>query len=63
MEYIRKHYGVPAKRGGRIRFTGTSDGCAVDASICSAKNGYLIVQFDHMKRRATLHPTWMVEYL
>ena len=21
MEYIRKHYGVPAKRGGKVRFT------------------------------------------
>ena len=58
MEYIRKMYNVPAKRGGRIRSQGCDTG-----TIVAAKIGYLHVRFDGQKQIARLHPTWLVEYL
>ena len=66
MDYVRKRYGVPAKRGGKILFTGTSDGRAVEGTILSAQNGYLFVEFQVnalVSQRAKIHPTWKVEYL
>ena len=58
MEYIRKTYGVPAKRGGRIRYDGRYTG-----TIVAAQNGYLHVRFVGQKQISRLHPTWRVEYL
>ena len=57
MEYIRKRYGVPAKRGGRIRYYGCDIG-----TIVAAQHGRLRVRFDGQQRIARLHPTWEVEY-
>lgn len=59
MDYIRKHYQVPAKRGGRVRFHGF-----VTGTIVSARGAYLKVRCDEIaQRHLTLHPTWKVEYL
>lgn len=55
MEWIRRHYAVPAKRGGRVRFFG------IEGTIMSATH-YLRVRMDD-GRRVLLHPTWKVEYL
>jgi len=66
MEYIRRAYGVPAKRGGRIRFT-DSHGTIFNCTIKSARNGRLRVLVDDRvpgyRGRMDLHPTWQVEYL
>lgn len=69
MAYIRKHYSVPAQRGGRVRFTGrlmTDE--PLDGTIVGSAGQYLRVRFDNapdLSRRwlVTLHPTWKVEYL
>ena len=58
MEYIRKHYRVPARRGGRILFRG----CAM-GTIRSADGAYLRVKLDEFNRAVLIHPTWEVEYL
>ena len=55
MEWIRRNYHVPAKRGGRVRFFG------VEGTIIKATH-YLYVRMDD-GRRILLHPTWKVEYL
>lgn len=61
LDYIRQHYSVPAYRGARIRFT---DGdFSREGKIVSASGPYLRVQFDGMRYKSTLHPTWNVEYL
>lgn len=60
MDYVRKTYGVPAKRGGRIRFTGDCE--PIEGTILSATHR-LRVRFDGSKARVWLHPTWCVEYL
>lgn len=63
MEYIRKHYGVPAKRGVRIRYTGSTVYPEMNGTIRSARGAYLCVQMDNENKLRTLHPTWEVEYL
>jgi hypothetical protein len=62
MEWIRKTYHVPAKRGGRIRFT-DSIGGKWEGRITSARGPYLVVRIPGYRQRARLHPTWNVEYL
>lgn len=61
LEYIRNYYSVPAKRGGRIRFTGFD--APREGKIVGARQQYLRVRFDGWKRPQTLHPTWEVTYL
>ena len=55
MEWVRRNYGVPAKRGGRVLFSG------LPGRILSATH-YLRVRLD-TGERVILHPTWRVEYL
>lgn len=67
MEYIRKTYNVPAKRGGRLMYT-DSDGVKFYCTIKSAtSSGHLKVLVDDRipgyRGRMKLHPTWNVEYM
>jgi hypothetical protein len=67
MDYIRRTYSVPAKRGGRVIYT-DSDGVTFYCTIKSATNsGHLKVLVDDRipgyRGRMKLHPTWNVEYL
>jgi hypothetical protein len=65
LEYIRRHYGVPAKRGARIRYT-DGQGVVWTGRITSARGAHLRVLVDGRvpgyRGRLTLHPTWQVEY-
>lgn len=63
LEWIRKTYGVPAKRGGRIKFTKYAGGQPEFGTIILSRNQYLRVRMDGRKKLRTLHPTWNVEYL
>lgn len=56
MDYIRQHYGVPAKRGGRVKFDGQW------ATIVASDQQYLKVRLDGETRAIRIHPTWHVEY-
>ncbi len=58
---IREGRGVPAKRGGRVRYTGGKSPQL--GTIRSAKNGYLRIQLDGEKYIGSYHPTWELEYL
>ena len=66
MEYIRRTYGVPATRGGRVIYT-DANGKAWPGVITAARSGRLLVRLDDnltsSRARAKLHPTWQVEYL
>jgi len=53
IDYIRKYYGVPAKRGGRVKWT-TSKGIRM-GTITGATN-YIYVRFDDAKHPVPLHP-------
>ncbi|GGA99908.1 hypothetical protein GCM10011491_30220 [Brucella endophytica] len=60
MEWVRKYYGVPAKRGGRIEYTGGKT--PKYGTILSASN-YLNIQLDGNKHPSRFHPTWEIRYL
>jgi hypothetical protein len=61
MAYIREHYKVPAKRGGRIIYTGGR--FPMTGTIVGSRNAHLRVRMDGFKRIEELHPTWNVEYV
>ncbi len=61
MTWVRKNYRVPAKRGGRVEYTG--DGKPELGTIRSASGGYLNIQLDSVKHTMPFHPTWEIRYL
>ena len=61
MGWVRKNYRVPAKRGGRIEYTG--DGKPEFGTIRSASGGHINVQLDGIKHTMPFHPTWEIRYL
>ena len=65
MKYVRETYGVPAKRGGRVSYSGVTVGePPLLGTICSAtSSGHIRVKFDGERRTLKLHPTWAIEYL
>lgn len=56
-DYVRRTYGVPAKRGGRVIVDGQ------EGVITSFTDAYLRVRFDGDKHSMPAHPTWRVQYL
>ena len=61
MESLRRFYGVPARRGGRVAFTYQG---RREATILSARDHKLWLRFDgDTKRSGPFHPTWEIEYL
>jgi hypothetical protein len=60
MQYIRDTYGVPAKRGAKVRYTG--DGGTRVGTIVASDGAYIRVRFPQAGI-VSLHPTWKVEYL
>lgn len=61
MAYIRKAYGVPAKRGLRVCFTGGRE--PRFGTITSAAGSHLRIRLDGEDHPAIYHPTWKLEYL
>ena len=61
--YVREHYRVPAKRGGRIRYRGSPGIPATEGTIVGFRGQYLRVRLDGHKRVLSFHPTWMIDYL
>ena len=63
MEYIRKTYDVPAKRGMEITFQKCIHEKKSRGIIVGSNGQYLRVRFRGNLGIFTLHPTWMIEYL
>ena len=61
MDYIRRTYNVPARRGARVQFTSAPG--AVQGRILGSRGKYLRVRWDESGRTDTMHPTWMLVYL
>lgn len=61
MVWIRKCYGVPAKRGCRVLYTG--GGQSELGTIRSASGGRLNIQLDGVRHTMPFHPTWELQYL
>ena len=60
MAYIRKRYGIPAKRGMTVVYTHTNP--PLRGRITSADR-YVNVRFDGLSHSVPLHPTWRILYL
>ena len=56
MEYIRRTYGVPAKRGGRVDYRGQK------GTITGSDGAYLLIRLDGEKRSKRYHPVWCLAY-
>jgi hypothetical protein len=61
MEYIRRVYGVPAKRGGRIVYGDVSE--EVGGTITGARGSHIRIKLDGSKFSHNFHPTWHIKYL
>ena len=65
MGYIRRTYGVPARRGGRITYV-DEQGVQWNGAIKSASGAHLMVLVDDRapgyRGRLRLHPTWNIQY-
>lgn len=61
MEWVRKNYGVPAKRGGRVEYTGC--GKKALGTNRSANGAHLMIQLDGVKHAMPFHPTWRLRYV
>lgn len=57
MDYVRRYYGVPAKRGARV----VADGRP--GVIVGARGAYIRVRLDGDKFARNWHPTWAMDYL
>ncbi|QMV00126.1 hypothetical protein GHV40_00870 [Devosia sp. D6-9] len=59
--WVRKYYGVPAKRGGRVEYTG--EGHSEFGTIAGARGAHLSIRLDGWKFALPFHPTWKLRYL
>lgn len=62
MDYIRRTYKVPAKRGAKVKYL-ASDGELIEATIVGSSGQYLLARLGHNKHTSRLHPTWALKYL
>lgn len=62
LEYIRKTYKVPAKRG-RLVVYHAQDGDDIQGVIVGASGQYLRVRLGYNKHTSRFHPTWNLHYL
>lgn len=65
LDYIRTYYGVPARRGQRVRYTGDKGPNAKprEGTITSANGQHLCIRMDGDSFSNLFHPTWALEYL
>jgi hypothetical protein len=59
MDYVREFYGVPAKRGMRVRESSEGRRCIREGRIASASH-YVFVILDGDTRSSTYHPTDLI---
>lgn len=61
MKYIREHYNVPAKRGGRVIYTGGY--LPRIGTIVGSDGAHLRIRLDGDRHPQNFHPTWELKYL
>ena len=61
LQYINNSYGLNAKRGDRVLYTGGKT--PRYGTITGAKNGHLCVRLDGQKHSKPYHPTWELKIL
>jgi len=61
VETVRRLYGVPAKVGGRVEYTG--QGRPELGTITGTIGAHLLIRLDGKKHSLPFHPTWELRYL
>lgn len=61
LDWVRKSYGVPAKKGGRVEYTG--HGKPQLGTITGARGVHVMIRLDGAKHAMPYHPTWKLRYL
>jgi hypothetical protein len=61
MEYIRRRYCVPARRGRRVVYTGGS--IHKNGTIVGSDGSRLRVRMDDTNKIGTYHPSWEMQYI
>ena len=61
MQYIRNTYGVPAKRGARVEYTGEISPTV--GTIVGTEGARLRIRMDGETYTGIYHPTWEMRYL
>jgi hypothetical protein len=60
MESVRRFYGVPAKRGATVIFSGMKH--PVECRIISSTGSHLYLRDANGRRIGPCHPTWKMDY-
>lgn len=61
-QYVRDYYGVPAYKGGRVRYEGGD--APREGVITRAGGAHFYIQFDDCDfESGPFHPTWKLDYL
>lgn len=65
LDYISRTYGVAAKRGRRVRYTGDKGpkAAAREGVITAAEGAHLRIRMDGDSFANIYHPTWELQYL
>lgn len=61
LEWVRSSYGVPARRGGRVEYTGK--GKSQMGTITGASGSHILIRLDEVGFPQPFHPTWSLRYL
>jgi hypothetical protein len=56
MRYVRRVYGVPAKRGMRVESIPDTPQCPTRTGVITRATAYVYVRFDDEKRPVPYHP-------
>ena len=60
LSWIRRIYGVPARRSARVVYAGGDRPQA--GTITGARGGHLRIRLDGQPRSRVFHPTWKLDY-
>ena len=59
--YVRTAYGVPAKKGARIEYTGS--GARQLGTITGVDGAHVLIRLDCKAHASPYHPTWELKYI
>lgn len=65
LEYIRKTYNVPARRGQKVEYYGDANSQEFPRKgvITSARGAHICIRMEGEKHPGAYHPTWMLRYV
>lgn len=62
LDYINRTYGLNAKKGARVEYTGSRSGPQL-GTITGTEGAHLMIRLDGTKHAQPYHPTWKLRLL